>query len=569
MPFAWRTKAITAVLALALAVYFILPNFMSAPPEKDQPDKRPWFERMLPRSAVRLGLDLQGGIHMVLGIDLQRALYNEADRLMRDLREFAPERGVEISSVERSFDETELKVQLKNVKDDEKFEKFIQNEFSVLVVTDRNAKEGTFVLNIDPQKKSQIEQGTVEQALQTLRNRLDEFGVAEPSIQAQGKDRIIVQLPGMDDPQRARNVLGRTAQLEFRIVEEESMPPQELELLVREAKKTLPAKFSSQDLTRTLRDKLPPNTVVMMKEEKDPTTGSVSQMPSLVKAEAPLTGDMLEDARIGQDEYNMPTVNLVFNPRGTQILDQLTGDSIGRKLAIILDDVIQSDPVIRSKISNGRPQITFGQLKTRNETLQEAKDLSMVLRAGALPAPVEVLENRTVGPSLGRDSIERGMKAILIGVLMVVIFMAIYYQLAGVMADFAVIVNVLFTLACLGALHATLTLPGLAGILISVGMAVDANVIIYERIREELRAGKSIKSAVEAGYDRAHLTIIDSNLTTIITAVVLLQYGTGPIKGFAVTLILGLIANYFTALWLTRIGFEWILHKFELKRLSI
>ncbi len=573
----WKWKAGIALFFTLVALWFVVPSFIDLPPEtqqvsgerKDESEDVPWYLKILPQSKIKLGLDLQGGIHMVLGIDLNRALLNDADRYVRDLKDFLPKEKIDIESVEREFASTKLTLKLQNKEDSDAFESFIQDKFNVLVILDRNPSEGSYVLDLDPQKKSEHEHQVVSQALETLRNRLDEFGVAEPSIQAQGKDRIVVQLPGMDDPTRARNVLGRTAQLEFKIVDDESLNEIALENLVAEAKKQLPSKFKIEELNRVLHGKLPSGTQVLMKEEKDPTTGKILETSYLLKATAPLSGEMLEDARIGVGEYNQPVVNLRFNPRGTEILDQLTNENINKKLAIILDDKVQSDPVIRARISDGRPQITFGSLKERNEIMEEAKDLAMVLRAGALPAPVEILESRTVGPSLGRDSIEHGLKAILVGVFLVILFMALYYKMSGIAADIALLVNVLFILACLGALHATLTLPGIAGMLISIGMAVDANVIIYERIREELRAEKPIKTAIELGYDRAHLTILDSNLTTAIAGFVLLEFGTGPIKGFAITLIFGLIGNYFTALWFTRLFYEWIVTRFQPQRLSI
>jgi protein-export membrane protein SecD len=566
---AWRWKAGASLLAVLIAVWFVLPNLYDEPESKEAAAKRPWYEKILPGSRVRLGLDLQGGINMVLGVDLRRALMNEADRHVRDLKDYLPKEKIQYDTIEREFDSTQIKVKLKSPEDQSAFEKYLTSNFPTVAVAEHNAKEAVYALDINQDKKADVEKQTIDQALETLRSRLDEFGVSEPSIQARGNDQIIIQLPGMDDPKRASSVLGRTAQLEFKIVDDESVEGSRLDLMVQEAKTGLPKTFKIEDLNRALRGKIPSGTQVLFKEDRDSTTGQVLQTPYLLKAEARITGDMLEDARIGVDENNLPTVNLVFNARGTTLVDEVTGQSLGKRLAIILDDKVQSDPVIRARISNGRPQITFGALRSRQEIYDEAKDLSLVLRAGALPAPVEILQNSAVGPSLGRDSIEKGMRAMLIGVALVILFMAFYYRLSGVAADIAVLVNVIFTFACLGALHATLTLPGIAGIIISVGMAVDANVIIYERIREELKAGKPIKAAIEAGYDRAHLTIIDSNLTTIITALVLLQYGTGPIKGFAITLIFGLIANYFTALWFTRLTYEWVITKFQPARLSI
>ncbi len=558
-----------AFLSSFLAVWFVLPNLFEEAATKEDKAKRPWYERLLPDTRVRLGLDLQGGINMVLGIDLRRALMNEADRYVRDLKDYLPKEQVEFDSIDRGFDSTQISVKLKRLEDESKFENYLGTHFTFVSVTDHDAKAGTYLLDINQDRKTEVEKLTIDQALETLRSRLDEFGVAEPTIQARGNDQIIIQLPGMDDPQRAKSVLGRTAQLEFKIVDDEGMEPKRLDLLVQEAKAGLPKNFKLEDLNRALQGKIPQGDMVQFKEEKDSTTGQVNQTAYLLKAEARITGDMLEDARIGVDEYNMPTVNLVFNPRGTSLVDEVTGQSLGKRLAIILDDKVQSDPVIRARISNGRPQITFGALRSRQEILQEAKDLALVLRAGALPAPVEILQNSAVGPSLGRDSIEKGLRAMLIGVALVVLFMAFYYRLSGIAADLAVLINVIFTFACLGALHATLTLPGIAGIIISVGMGVDANVLIYERIREELRGLKPLKVAIDTGYSRANLTIIDTHLTTIITGLVLLQYGTGPIKGFAITLIFGLIANYFTSLWFTRLAYEWIITKFQPARLSI
>lgn len=572
----WYWKAGLALTFTLAAVWFVLPNFLdvpeavsTAPQQADEKDETAWYWKLFPKSRIRLGLDLRGGIHMVLGIDLERAVFNEADRYASDLEDFLKDEDIEFASIERPFESTEIKVTLKKEEDQDKFEDLIRDRFNVLQVSHRDPGKGHYILGLDPNRRSEFEQQTIGQALETLRNRLDEFGVAEPSIQSQGKDRIVVQLPGLEDPERAKNVLGRTAQLEFKIVDDESLSRAALENLVALARKELSPTAKLRDLNRKLEDRLPPGTQVFFEEERDPTTNQVTESSYLLKAKTLVTGDMLDDARITVGEFNQPEVALRFNPVGTKVFDEVTDKNIGKRLAIVLDDKIQSAPVINSRISDGNARITFGGLRPRHEILQEAKDLALVLRAGALPAPVEILETRSVGPSLGRDSVENGLKAILVGVFAIMIFMALYYQLSGIAADFALITNILFILACLGGLHATLTLPGIAGILISIGMAVDANVIIYERIREELRVGKPIKTAIELGYDRAHVTILDSNLTTLIAGFVLLEFGTGPIKGFAITLIFGLIANYFTALWFTRLAYEWILTRFEPKRLSI
>ncbi len=503
---------------------------------------------------------------MVLGVDLVRALMNESDNIARDLVDFAKKDNIEIESVQRVFENSSIEVNLQDEKSVGAFERFVMDKLAMELIQSNGPK---VLIDLNSQRKNEIQKQTIAQALETLRNRIDEFGVAEPSIQAQGHDRIVVQLPGMQNPERAKSVLGKTAQLEFKIVDRDSLSMAELETLVDSAKQSLPQKFNVRDLNRALQGKIPSGTSVLFRDLEDASLDKTQSIPILVKTGERLTGDMLDHAQMGFDENNWPEVHLRFNATGTEVLDQISQANIGAQLAIILDDKVYSDPVLQTRISDGRPRITFGGLKSREQTFQEAKDLAIVLRAGALPAPVEILESRSVGPSLGRDSIENGLKAILIGVFAVLIFMMVYYKLAGVVANLAVLVNMIFVLASLALLGATLTLPGIAGILISIGMAVDANVIIYERIREELLSGKSIKSALDLGYERAHLTIMDSNLTTIITGLVLMEFGSGPIKGFAVTLIFGLIANYFTALWFTKLIFEWGTNTFNPKRFSI
>lgn len=555
----WYWKVGVAWLFTLGALLLVIPNFI----------KSESVTKFLPKTRFNLGLDLQGGTHLLLGIDLRRAILGEADNYTREIEELADREGLDVASVERDFDSTKIKISLSDKSEMEALEKLVQERFQVLSIVDSNPADSELLLDVTESRKSEVEQQTIAQALETLRNRLDEFGVAEPSIQAHGKDQIVIQLPGLSDPKRAEAVLGRTARLEFKIVKDGAVSDLELQTWVDEAKKQLPEKYKPEDLNRLLQDKLPAGTQVLMQENKDPTTGQVSSRPQLLSSRAELTGDMLDDARLGTDQYGRPAVDLRLDPHGTEVLDRVTAENINKKLAIILDDKVYSDPVIGSRISDGRPQITFGNLKSRQEILEEARDLSLVLRAGALPAPVEILESRSVGPSLGQDSIEKGKNAMMLGVALVMLFMLVVYRMSGIVANLIIVANVLFTLACLAGLNATITLPGIAGILISIGMAVDANVIIYERMREELRSGKSILSSIGLGFDRAHLTILDSNLTTMITAVILLQYGTGPIKGFAITLIFGLIANYFTAVWFTRMIFEWIAVRFKPARWSI
>ncbi|MCM8784101.1 MAG: protein translocase subunit SecD [Candidatus Omnitrophica bacterium] len=354
----------------------------------------------------------------------------------------------------------------------------------------------------------------VDRALEIIRNRIDQFGVREPSILKQGVDRIVVQLPGITDRERALQIIGKTAQLEFKLI---------------------------SDDPELLRAALSDNIA------EDYELKYLDKEPLLVRRKASLTGDTLIDARVSfESQFGAPYVSLKFNSQGAKIFSQVTGENVGRRLAIVLDGVVHSAPVIRERIPSGEAQIT-GRF-----SIDEANDLAIVLRAGALPAPIKIEEERTVGPSLGRDSIRAGIFATYIGTIFVVVFMIVYYFFAGFVADLALLLNFIIVLGVLGYFNATLTLPGIAGLALSLGMAVDANVLINERIREELKTGRSLRASIATGYDKAFSAIFDSNLTTLIAAFFLFQFGTGPIKGFAITLTAGILASLFTALIVTR-----------------
>jgi preprotein translocase subunit SecD len=364
--------------------------------------------------------------------------------------------------------------------------------------------------------------------------------VSEPEIARQGQNRILIQLPGVKDPQRAKDLIGKTALLEFKLVDDVN------------------------SLQRALAGDIPFGDVILYERQEDPKTGAVRKIPYLIQDKTLMTGDALQDARVRFDQYNnLPYISLSLKPVGAREFDRITAENVGKRLAIILDNTIYSAPVIKQRISGGQAVIEG------SFTLDEAKDLAIVLRAGSLPAPVQILEERTVGPSLGRDSINKGIKSIIIGGILVVLFMIIYYKAAGLVADLALIMNLIIIMGALAILKATLTLPGIAGLVLTVGMAVDANVLIFERIREELRVGKTPMAAIDAGYAKAFLTIMDANVTTLIAALVLLQFGTGPIKGFAVTLSIGIVASMFTAIVVTRFVFDLVLSRVRVKRLSI
>jgi len=503
------------------------------------------------------------------------------------------------------------------------------------------------ILEVDRSKLSPEEaKDAVDRALEVIRNRIDQWGVSEPSLQKIGGDRIMIQLPGVMDRERARSLIGRTALLEFKLLADEKMTVELLERIDKRASLgfqkvpqdtaviasgpetaeapldtagTASEALSLQPETTaaapdTTAQALPPDTVAattgpflsmigvmggdmaVLEDNVDSVNRILARddikalVPAgyafvwgkteeagtekfrrlyLVKAEAEITGAYVTDSRVtvggGNDPQiaNKPVVLLSFNRQGAARFAQITGRNVGKRLAIILDGTVYSAPVIRERIAGGNAQITG------MESMDEAKELSVVLKAGALPAPVNIVEERSIGPTLGGDSIRGGMVALIVGFLAVVLFMAIYYRVGGLIADLALVLNLWLIVAVLALFHATLTFPGMAGLILTVGMAVDANVLIFERIREELRAGKSPRAAVEAGYRRSTITILDANLTTIIAALVLMRFGTGPIKGFAVVLTIGVIASFFTAVFVTRIIFDYLTVAREAKKLAI
>lgn len=388
------------------------------------------------------------------------------------------------------------------------------------------------ILRVETEKISEeARKGAQDRALEIIRNRIDQFGVREPILQKHGRDKILIQLPGITDRDRAINLIGQTALLEFKLVSKDA------QLLKNALEGNIPEFYELKYL---------------------------DDEPILLEEKAVLTGDALVNAEVQFDQtrFNQPIVGIEFNSSGARKFAKITGENVGRRLAILLDGKLQSAPVIREKIPSGQAVIT-GRF-----SLQEARDLAIVLKAGALPAPLAIEEERTVGPLLGKDSIEKGIKATFVGAFLVITFMIIYYLMAGLIAIFALVLNIIIILGALGYFGATLTLPGIAGIVLTIGMAVDANVLIFERIREELKLGKTLSASIQAGYDKAFLTILDSNLTTLIAALILFQFGTGPIRGFATTLSIGIIASMFTALFVTRVIFDHLLSR-GLKKLKM
>jgi len=482
------------------------------------------------------------------------------------------------------------------------------------------------VLELDKSGMSEDEaRDAIERALEIIRNRVDQFGVREPVIQRQGQDQIVVQLPGVDQARAAR-LIGQTAQLTFQLVKSNEEFNKILAAIDRKLSeiKGFPAApettavdttasplmnlLSGADtaaaqggeehpflsklsapyqgaitvedrfvpfVSRVLADSsiqevIPPDVQIVWGRDYVTLGGKRYRQIYLLKKQPELTGASISNAivRIGSDldleAPNRPYVALDLNPSAARRFADITGANVGKRLAIVLDGVLQSDPQIRERIPGGRCRITLG-----NASVDEARDLAIVLRAGALPAPLKIIEQRSVGPALGQDSIRRGLRAMLLGFMLVIIFMVIYYKKSGLIANLALIFNLVLLMAAMAGVGATLTLPGIAGIILTIGMAVDANVLIFERIKEELTSGKTVRAAIDAGYSRAFRTIFDANVTTLVTAVVLLHFGTGPIKGFAITLSFGIIASMFTAIIVTRVVFDALAKRRWARQVSI
>jgi len=543
-PVAGRLVLLSVMVALSLALF--LP---STPLFSSMPD---WWKNNLPSKGMTLGLDLQGGIHLVLEVEAERAIEIKLDRDLSNLTDLFVEKALKVDRVARTGP-TEITVTLTDPATKEAVLTLAEEHFPAL--SGRSSGELALLLSLKPDEAERLKKAAVGQALETVRNRIDQFGVAEPLLQQQGLRQIVVQLPGVKDPARAKALIKNTALLEFKLLDEDHQVSRALPDLVPLGKE--------EDVLREFGPQIPPDDEILFERRVDKDTGRVTKQPYLIKKRVALTGDVLTDARVSLGEFQNAYVSINFDNTGAKLFERLTAENVKKRMAIILDHTVYSAPVIQERISGGRAQITG------SFSMDEANDLAIVLRAGALPAPVKIIQDLTVGPSLGRDSIEKGIRSTMIAGALVILFMAIYYRLSGVIADFALLLNLLCLVAVLIGMNATLTLPGIAGIILTIGMGVDSNVLIFERIREELRMGKPVRPAVDAGYDKALLTIVDSHVTTLITGLALFLFGTGPIKGFAVTLCLGITINLFTALVGTKVIFDLLNRRGRLERLSI
>jgi preprotein translocase subunit SecD len=565
----WWTRFGVVFFFAVLSAVYVTPTVLNLNPETT---KFPYKQK------VNLGLDLQGGLYLVMGVDFDKVWKDVVSRQSNSLKDTLADKGVTVKTVTLKTDgvptdDPRVEVQYDGELRD-KIEKIRKDNFWTLRMT--GDEKGKLEYGLSSDYRQEVRDRTLNQSIEVIRNRIDEFGVAEPQIASQGTDRIVVELPGVRDVQRAKDLIGRTAKLEFRIVNDEAMDPLKLSQLIADLEKEKEITFKEgqtkfSDYVRSINEaakgRIPEGSEIAFErvsaKNLNQASEGASRVPYLLFSKSEVTGDDLQDAQVSFDqESGQPHVSFTLNPRGADLFDKVTADHIRDRLAIVLDGIVHSAPVIQSRISGGRGQITLGS-GNGDQMMNEAKDLAIVLRAGALPAQLDFLEQRVTGPSLGQDSIKKGATAAVIGSVAVFLFVLFYYRVSGVIAVISLLLNVLFVLASLVGLEATLTLPGIAGIALTVGIAVDSNVVIYERIREELRAGKVAMAAVEAGFQKAFRTILDANITNAAAAIVLLEFGTGPIKGFAVTLLIGIVATVFTAVFVCKLMFDAYLKRLE------
>ncbi len=536
-----QLKANDAVAAALGSDYVVALNLVPATPA--------WLQA-LGAKPMYLGLDLRGGVHFLMEVDMEAVVRMTEERFVSDLRSALREKKIRYKTIAREAGGGIL-VTLRDAASQSEAEDLFNEEFRDLTFALENDSEGSAVrLNLKEDYIRETRKLALQQNLTTLRNRVNELGVAEPIIQQHGLDRLIVQLPGVQDTARAKEILGATATLEFRMVDEE------------------------HDAQEAVEGKTPPGAKLYRTREGEAV---------LLKRQVMLTGEYIIDASSGLDSVeNRPAVDITLDGKGARIFSRATRDNVGRPMGIVfietkIDKQKKGNETIRVKktveevimIATIREQLSKRFQITGLDSTEEARNLALLLRAGALAAPISIIEERTVGPSLGQDNITMGYNAAVIGFALVLVFTAVYYGVFGLVADLALALNLVLLLALMSLLQATLTLPGIAGIVLTVGMAIDANVLIFERIREELRNGTTPQAAINAGYQKAFATIADSNLTTLIAAIVLFAFGTGPVKGFAVTLSLGIVTSMFTAIAGTRAVINLLYGGRRLSRLAV
>lgn len=601
----WVYRVITYSLITLAALVMLAPTFAAWTGHED---KLPTLIKKHVDKRIMLGLDLQGGLHLVYEVQVDKAVSDKADRLSSDIEErLKKDKHVKDVKVDRNGRD-EMVFTFKDPADAKKLDReFLKDYRKNLYEESRDAAAGVVKLRIDQDYVEELRDYAVRQGVETIRNRVDKLAVSEPTIIRKGND-IVVELPGLkpEDFERVKKQIGRTAQLEFKMADDGSEYMKKVAGLAVAKKAEFPGIEVGHD-GWTEKDSGQPHSDVYLKDkdkselerffaslkgddavpsdheigyEQSDRGGGDDDDASVNKEKkwrtyylhrrAELTGEYIQDAEVSWDQQTgRPQVSLTFDNQGANLFEKATASNIGRKMAIILDEKINSAPVIESRIGGGHAVITMGGFSDPFQLQNEAKDLVAVLRTGALPAPLKKTHEMQVGPTLGKDAVDKAKFSMIVGSLLVIFFMLIYYRTAGLIADIAMVLNIVYQLAILAALGATLTLPGIAGVVLTVGMAVDANIIIYERIREELRAGKSARGAVEAGFGRAFWTVFDAHVTALVAGIVLYSYGTGPIRGFAVTLMIGIVANLFTSVWLSRSMFDFLVNRRQAATLSI
>jgi preprotein translocase subunit SecD len=523
----WRLAAVVVILFVFLFGIFGIPQSFSGHGLLDAMTKR-----------INLGLDLRGGTHLILQVQVNDAVNADSDNAIEILKEQLTKHKTAFADISKPDPQNSPdKIVLKGITPDGRKD-------LVDIVSERlpeynltSGAESTYSLSMKPQMLAELKKKAVTQAIETIRNRIDSLGVSEPTIQEHGlgQYQILVQLPGVDDPERVKGIMQSTAVLEIKQVLDGPYP-------------------SDQAALQAKGGILPPDAILMSGHSAPGTPGD-EQAWYLVSRVSAVRGKDLRDAQASTDQNGQPSVTFNLTGEGGQRFFNFTSAHVGERLGVVLDNKVQEVANIKEPIRD------TGSISGGSMTSQQAKDLSMILRSGALPAGIKYLEERTVGPSLGSDSIRAGVRAAIIGMLVVLIFMLIYYRAAGVNADIALLLNLIILLGFMGYVGAVLTLPGIAGVILTVGMGVDSNVLIFERIREELRNGKTPPSAVDQGFSHAWITIVDTHVTTIVSAAILFLFGTGPVQGFAVTLTFGLLANLFTAVFVSRLIFDWVLRR--------
>ena len=566
-----KWKLITCIAVSILSIWLLLPTIWSLE-HPDQADKAP---AALPKTAMKLGLDLRGGIHMVMGVDLDKVVVDQLATYGRSLEKALAKNNLKATTSANPKD-FELEIKVENLGDRDRIADLIAKDFSVLQFVGQTDK--VMVTRLTRDQEDYVRTHALDQSIETIRNRIDEFGVAEPVISRKGDNQILVQFPGEQEPERLKGLIGQTAKLNFQMVHEctkndpSCLPKQQADLAAKIKDVETKGGYTREKFKRLseyrarinqdLKAQLPADTEISFEKERDVNVvNSTVLRPFLLSTKNLLGGEYIEGANVQLDRSSrqmgpeMPVVAFQMNPVGTPLFSALTTEFQGHYMAIVLDGIVRSAPVINTPITGGSGVITVGN-GSIDDANREARDLSIVLRAGALPATIETQEERVIGPSIGEDAIKAGKNALLVTSALIFVFMWSYYGVAGLLANCVTLINVAMIFGILGAVGATLTLPGIAGIVLTIAMAVDAIIIIYERMREELRMGRNNRQIVQLGFDHAFATILDSNVTTAIGAFVLLQYGTGTIRGFALTLLVGITTNVIVSTFFTKTFFE-------------